>query len=264
MLKLREEKVEVKQFRKNGWLPEGHDGELRYSRCAVELLPQVDASGYPITGLTEEAERFFEEKMSLNTGTLSRYNKDYWSKYRIKIGKEGLFLHLMMPRDLLTYELLKVHTKIANSEAEKKDSPFAEYVLTSKTQEAKAEAVTVKEKRKAYKVFGAMSTKEMAGFLKVYGKRPGKDATSDFLESEIGKIIENSPKEFITVAEDPSLKTKIFIDDCLVAGALVKSGSKYLLKGGDVIGYSLDETIAYLNAPENQEVLISLKSKVKV
>lgn len=264
MLELREEKVEVKQFRKNGWLPEGHDGELRYSRCAVELLPQVDQTGYPITGLDEEAERFFEQKLSLSTGTLSRYNQDYWSKYRIKIGKEGLFLDLKNPKDLLTYELLKVHTKIANSEAEKRDSPFAEYVLTSKTQEAKAEAVTVKEKRKAYKLFGAMSTKEMAGFLKVYGKRPSKGTGTDFLEAEIGKIIENSPKEFITIMEDPALKTKVFIDDCLAAGALIKSGSKYLLKGGDVIGYSLDETIVYLKAPENQEVLISLKSKVKV
>ena len=263
MVDLREEKVTVKQFRRNGWLPEGHDGALRYTRCAVELLPQVDSTGYPVTGLNEETEKFFEDKLSLSTGTLSRYNQDYWSKYRIKIGKEGLFLDLNNPKDLLTYELLKVHNKIANSEAEKRDSPFAEFVLTSKTQEAKADAVTVKEKRNAYKLFGAMTAKEMAGFLKVYGKRPS-DTGADFLEAEIGKIIENNPKEFVTIMEDPALLTKVFIDDCLAAGALVKSGSKYMLKGGDIIGYSLDETIVYLKAPENQEVLISLKSKVKV
>jgi hypothetical protein len=57
---------------------------------------------------------------------------------------------------------------------------------------------------------------------------------------------------------------KAFIDDCIVKKALVKTGSKYALIGGDIIGYSLEETIDYLSKAENQEVYINLKSKLEV
>lgn len=263
-IELKEEKVTVKKFRKNTWLQEGHDGEFRYTHCFESLVPLADSSGYPVTGLNQEEEAFLEKKLSLSPGTLSRYNKDYWGKFQIKIGKNGLVLDLSSPKDYLNYLVLTAHQQVAKSEIEKFDSPFAEYVITSDVQEAKASAKKVQSKRKAYKIFSAMSTEEMAGFLKVYGKRPGKNTTAEWLESEIGKIIEKDAKEFIAVSEDPAMQMKIFIDDCLVAGALTKNGTKYGLKGGDIIGYSLEDTIAYLKANENQEVYINLKSKLEV
>jgi len=263
-IEFRDEVVTVKQFRKNGWLPEGHDGEFRYTHCFEEILPQADSSGFPVTGLTEEDERLFETKLNLPAGTLSRYNKDYWASYRIKIHKDGMTLNKKNPKEALTIKVLEAHQLVANSEAEKKDSPFAEYVLTSQEQEAKVESKKVQEKRKAYKVFGGMNTEDMAAYLKVTGKRPSKDASTDWLEAEIGKIIDVDPLGFVAVMEDPNFRTKLFIDNCLSANALVKSGSKYMLKGGDIIGYSIEDTIAYLKAPENQEVYITLKSKLEV
>jgi hypothetical protein len=263
-IKLRDESITLKQFRTNGWLPSGHDGEYRYTQCFEEIVLLADSSGYPVTGLTTEQEAQFEKLLNMKDGSLSRFNKDYWSKYRIKIPRDGLNLDLKNPKDLLSYTLLLSHQAVANSEVEKHDSPFAQYVLTSTLQEAKVTAKKVNLKKEAYKVFSGMSTVDMEGFLKVYGKRPGKNATADWLESEIGKIIETSPQDFLDVCKDANLKTKIFIDDCISKGALKKIGSKYALAGGDVIGYSLEETITYLNDKANQEVYISLKSKIDV
>ena len=263
-LELRDEVVTVKQFRKNGWLPAGHDGEFRYTHCFEELVPKNDPSGFPLTGLSQEEETWFETQLSLKPGTLSRYNKDYWGAYRIKIPKEGLVLHLKNPKDFLTYSVLKGHQEVANSEVEKHDSPFANFVITSDIQEAKALSIEVGIERKAWGIFAKMSNEDMKGFLKVYGKKPAATASTEWLEAEIGKVIKTNPKQFISIMEDKSFKMKIFIDDCLSKKALTKSGSKYMLMGGDIIGYSLEDTIDYLAKPENQEVYIQLKSKIDV
>lgn len=263
-LELRDELVTVKQFRKNGWLPEGHDGEFRYTHCFEELVPKNDTSGFPTTGLSQEEEAWFEKQLSLNPGTLSRYNKEYWGKYRVKISKEGLVLNLMNPKDYLTYKVLHAHQEVANSEVEKHDSPFANFVITSELQEAKSKAVEVGVKRKAWGLFAKMSNEDMMSFLKVFGKRPANNASTEWLESEIGKLIETKPEQFLLIMEDKSFKMKAFIDDCIAKKALTKSGSKYLLMGGDIIGYSIEDTIDYLSKPENQEVYIQLKSKLEV
>lgn len=263
-LELREEVVTIKQFRKNGWLPEGHDGEFRYTHCFEQLVPKNDPSGYPITGLTPEEEAEFEKKLGLKSGTLSKYNKDYWGSFRTNIPKEGLVLRLDNPRDYLTYKVLKADQEVANSEAEKHDSPFANFVITSDIQESKAKAAEVSVKRKAYNEFSKMTNEDMGNFLKVHGKRPAPNATTEWLEAEIGKIIDTRPELFLDTLKDTNFKMKAFIDDCVVKKALTKSGSKYLLMGGDIIGYSLEETIEYLQKPENQEVYISLKSKLEV
>jgi hypothetical protein len=263
-IELRDEVVTLKQFRTNGWLPQGHDGEYRYTNCFEEIVILMDSSGYHNTGLTKEQEEEFEKLLSLPGGTLSRYNKEYWGKYRIKIPKTGLDLRLDNPKDLLTYTILQAHQYVANSEVEKAESPFATYVLTSQLQEAKVVAKKVNKKKEAYKIFSNMTTTDMSNFLKVYGKKPGKNATADWMEAEIGKIIENTPEEFLYVAQDPLLTMKIFISDCIDKKALIKNGSKYALTGGDIIGFSLEDTIVYLKDPVNQEVYISLKSKLDV
>ena len=232
-------KVTVKQFRKNGWLPAGHDGEFRYTHCFQSLACQVDGRGNYLTGLTEDQERHFEKKMRLEEGALSRYNKDYWASFRIKIGKDGKILDLSVPSE-------------------------AEYVLTSIEQEAKAASAITKTKKEAYKLFDKMNYSKMKAYLKVMGNRVSEDTPGEMLESEIGKAIENDPKVFIEVLNDPHFDMKVFVDDCKSSGALIKNGSKYSLKGGDIIGYDLDETISYLSKDENQEVYVTLKSKIAV
>ena len=259
------DRVTLKPIKKNGWLPEDHDGSIRYSKCFERLTVQSQrGTGVLNTGLTDEDERRLEKKMNMSQGTLSRYNKDYWNKFYIDVPKEGKELDLANPKDELTYFVLKAHQRIANSEMERFDSPFAEYVMTSVEQEAKVENKKSKLKRKAYKVFSNMNTTEMRDVLKVIGKRAGDDASVDFIESQLDKIVTEDPQEFLATVEDPTFVMRAFIDDCLSSRVLTKSGTKYVLPGGDVVGYTLEQTIEYLKNPDNQEVYLDLKGKLSI
>lgn len=259
------DRVTLKPIKKNGWLPDDHDGSIRYSKCFERLTVQSQrGTGVLNTGLTEEDERRLERKMNMSTGTLSRYNKDYWNKFYIDVPKDGKELDLANPKDELTYFVLKAHQRVANSEMERFDSPFAEYVMTSVEQEAKVENKKSKLKRKAYKVFSNMNTTEMRDVLKVIGKRAGDDASVDFIESQLDKIVTEDPQEFLATVEDPTFTMRAFIDDCLSSRVLTKSGTKYILPGGDVVGYTLEQTIEYLKNPDNQEVYLDLKGKLTI
>ena len=259
------DKVTLKPIKRNGWLPDDHDGAIRYSKCFERLTVQaMKGTGVLNTGLTEEDERRLENKMNMSPGTLSRYNKDYWTMFKVDVPKEGTILDLAFPEDELKYMVLKAHQRVANSEMERFDSPFAEYVMTSEEQEAKVVNKKSKLKRKAYKVFSNMSTTEMKDVLKVMGKRAGDDASVDFVESQLDKIVTDNPQEFITTVEDPTFAMRAFIDDCIASRVLVKNGTKYQLPGGDVVGYTLEQTIEYLNNPDNQEVYLDLKGKLSI
>ena len=258
-------KVTLKPIKKHGWLPDDHDGSLRYSKCFERLTVQaMKGTGVLNTGLTEEDERRLENKMNMSPGTLSRYNKDYWTMFKVDVPKEGTILDLAFPEDELKYMVLKAHQRVANSEMERFDSPFAEYVMTSEEQEAKVVNKKSKLKRKAYKVFSNMSTTEMKDVLKVMGKRAGDDASVDFVESQLDKIVTDDPQNFLTTVEDPTFAMRAFIDDCIASRVLVKNGTKYQLPGGDTVGYTLEQTIEYLKNPDNQEVYLDLKGKLSI
>tara|TARA_R100000353_G_scaffold143960_1_gene103028 strand:+ start:96 stop:953 length:858 start_codon:yes stop_codon:yes gene_type:complete len=259
------DQVTLKPIKKNGWLPDDHDGSIRYSKCFERLTVQaLKGSGVLNTGLTEEDERRLEDKMNMSPGTLSRYNKDYWTMFRIDVPKQGVVLNLAYPEDELKYLVLKAHQRVANSEMERFDSPFAEYVMTSQEQEAKVENKKSKLKRKAYKVFSNMNTTEMRDVLKVMGKRAGDDASVDFVESQLDKIVTDNPENFLSTVEDPTFKMRAFIDDCTSSRVLIKNGTKYQLPGGDTVGFTLEQTIEYLQNPDNQEVYLDLKGKMSI
>ena len=259
------DKVTLKPIKKNGWLPDDHDGAIRYSKCFERLTVQATrGTGVLNTGLSEEDETRLENKMNMSPGTLSRYNKDYWTMFKVDVPKEGAILDLALPEDELKFLVLKAHQRVANSEMERFDSPFAEYIMTSEEQEAKVENKKSKLKRKAYKVFSAMNTTEMKDVLKVMGKRAGDDASVDFVESQLDKIVTDDPQNFLTTVEDPTFKMRAFIDDCIASRVLVKNGTKYQLPGGDTVGYTLEQTIEYLKNPDNQEVYLDLKGKMSI
>ena len=104
----------------------------------------------------------------------------------------------------------------------------------------------------------------MSNVLKVMGKRAGADASVDFIESQLDAIVTDNPKEFLDTVDDPTFEMRAFIDDCLKERILVKNGTKYTLPGGDVVGFNREQTVEYLQNPENQEVYIDLKGKLSI
>ena len=258
-------KVTVRAIKKMGWLPAGHDGEVRFTNTFERLTVQRDsASGMLFTGLTESDERRLEKAMLLKEGTLSKYNEEFWPKFYMDIQSKGKVLDLNNPRQELEYLVMKAHSFFANSEIERHDSPSAKYVLSSAVEEAKVEGQKTKVRSEAYKLFLTMSAEELIDVHNVINPNKKLSVSSglDFINSAVEKIVVDTPEVFLSTLKDTSFKLKAFVDKCVQAKLVVKNGPKYTLQGGEKLGLTLSEAIDYLRNPENQDVYINLKSKL--
>jgi hypothetical protein len=260
------DKITVKKFRRTSWLNPGHDGEILYSKAVHRLVPQVELStGRYMTGLTAEDETRLEKALSLKEGSLSAYNKSFWSKFEIRIPKQGKELDPSIPHQELEYKMLLVHDQVANSEGERDDNPGADYIMTSVNQIAKEEASKFAIKEEAYDLYRKLKgNKEKVAVLKLLGKRTSSDATEEFVRAQLGKLIEETPEEFIAAVKDPNLEMKVMIMDAVAARIIKQESGKYTLIGElEPLGYSLMDTIEFLKNPENQQMLISVKTKLE-
>lgn len=262
--------------REGGWLPTGHDGHYKFSNTETALVPGMNLkTNIRNTGLNLDPdiddEARIEKRMKLQPGTLNRYNDDFWSKYFIKIPKEGKTLNPELnPRDELDLFVLKVNPHVANSKMEIDDSPSATFYLSEAEKEAEVENVKIKVERDAIKKFGQLSTSEMVGVLKIYsllgGRKEVKITEStplDLIESTLYNKIKKDPEEFLRIVNDSSKDIRILIEDLINNKILIRNGSKYTIMGEDTIGATLEDTVLYLKSPQNQDVLIALKSKLE-
>lgn len=262
----REMKVHVKQITKT-WLPEGHDGEVRYTGCAEYLCVPFDSQSRKLlTGLTPDDEARLEAILLLPKGTLSPYNREYWGDFRstIRIDRNGLELETENPQDEITYKNLLAHPDVANSEDDllSDSAPMYRFLICDTEKQAKLRNDKFKIKRDAYKIFGKLNADSQRSFLKIVGKKVDDSSTVDFIESEINEFIESNPQEFIDIIGDPNFEIRAFIFDCLSIRAIVRKSGKYLLNGGDTIGMSIDDVVAFFNDVNNQDIYINLKAKV--
>lgn len=261
----------IKNVRKT-WLTSmsgNKDGRDVHSGTFTILTPQRD----PISGLinnglngNKRLQAELEEEMNLPANSLSPYNIDWWSNYRIKIPAESLILNCNTAKYKLNYLLLKASTLVANSIAELKNNPNAEFVITSIETEKAKESKDLELKTKAYAKLSTMSIEERLNFLKVYeeGKYKVKlDAKPDFINAAIGTIVESSYDKFLQTFENPFYQESVFLQDCLAIKAVYKQGQKYYITGGEKIGDSFLNTLANLGSDDWQEAKISLLGKLQ-
>lgn len=263
--------VQLKPIVRNGWLPKGHDGEYRFTGCEVSEVPSVNVqTGQRVTGLTEEDEVRLEKALRLSPGTLNKYNNDFWGKYRVRIPKEGRIFYMDNPKDELDILTLKANPRIANSAMEVLDNPGAHSYLTSVEQEAETENARDTVERTAIKRYSQLTTLAKKDVLRVYNILSGKPGvkitdslSEDFVESSLYKKLKTDPEEFLRVVDESRFKTIALIDKLVAKRILIKSGSKYTLHGGDVIGTTLDAAVEYLDDARNQDVKITLSGKLE-
>jgi len=259
-------KVIIKQFRKIGWVDSAPDAEYQLSNTATVLSAQVDrTTGIVNTGLTKEDEIRLEGALGLTAGTLSR-SSSYWDQdnFNIRFTKDGITLYpSTKPLDEIKWKVLSEHTWVANSEKNRTDWPFAWYVMTSEEEETRETNKTINSKADAFKEFLSMSEQSMKDFLIAYGKNPGTNASLDFIKAQVGKIVDSEPNTFLNLIKASDYKYKVFLKKLIEKGIVRENGGKYTLIGGEVLGFSFDQAIDFLQKQENQEVLVSLKGQLQ-
>jgi hypothetical protein len=256
-----------------------HNGAVMFDRAVYSYSAERHPkTGLIITGLTDDEARELEQAMHLKVGALSPYNmqeppkgsKEFsWATFFIKIPKEGLVIDAgRSAMEKLMYKVLAAGSRVATSTLDVAVNPVKyDLVMTSSEVEAKTVKNKTAIKKKAFSELSKMSLSEMIDFLSVYEEgrhKVSKDASSDFIEAEVGKIVDNTPDKFLETVESDHYKTAIFLFKCVNAQLVYKQGTKYMLAGsGDLLGNTYMDTIKNLQSDDYNGVKISLLSKLE-
>ncbi|MFA5616821.1 MAG: hypothetical protein WDK95_08185 [Syntrophorhabdaceae bacterium] len=245
-------KVTLKHISRFTW-----SGVKRYVNCTDSLGSYYTRSGRLYTGLDSEKEKELSAKLGLDL----RPGSDFWSTFRIRITGEDLVLDTSDNMDMLKYLFLKGHKRVRNGIDDNK--PTANYVLVNKEEEAVKVNQHAKTKRAAYKTLDKMTVSEMRKALRILGQN-SNNVGDEQIEARLNEYVESSPAKFIEKwVENPHRNTEFLIKEA-IANNVIRRNKNVYKYGSDTIGHSLEDTIDYLDNPENQEVKTTILNEVEV
>lgn len=278
---LEKKRIKVKPIvRSRPFLRKGHDGEFMYTGCRrVYGLPYDSKRRSffnPFLDDTEQA--LFEKALNQPVGALNLYDlkSKFWGSFTFSLDKEGLDLDLMNPSDALIYRIIKVNPKFAKSEAER-DVPECEYMIVDA--DAEEQQITfkaeIKDKAMDYMHSIKKSKKKMYETLRLLGKKPDIDASSDWYKTELYKILDQSGnvpgvtgvKQFLEVMEDTTAETKMFVLNAIDNNEIVQASEGYRITDSrKFIGKDLQNVYDYFlqDTPEVKEQKLIISQRMKV
>jgi len=247
-------KVILKALERQSW-----SGFSRFPKCKDTVIASLGRGGYE-TGLTEAEEKRLEKELQMKSGELGKYS-EYWRDYTVILNDKDKPLQLERPRDFIDYKILMASNRVANSVNELSSWPKAEYVIYDAEEDAKKDNLKIKEKRKAYKQFNSMTSSEMRNVLKLMGKKAA-NASDTLIENTLADILDKDPAVFNETMAMPDFKIRVLIEDLVSINALRIRGGHYMF-GDSAIGHDLESALLYLKDGKNQDIVLSLKSKLK-
>jgi hypothetical protein len=219
-------------------------------------------------GMTQK--EFFEKELGVNLNHTLPHEDNFWRtdrRGRVTLTKEGTTLNLNVSLDMLKYLILLSNKMlISPSYDERTLKATYEFMIVdeSKVTVKKLEEASIKAQ--AYVKFAEITNSKKAtiGFIKSLGRAIPATATEDWLKSEVLTIVDNNPNYFLEIVNHPQYEHRIFVQEAIEAGAIIRKGEKrYTLDNGAELG-DLTDTINYLNNPDNQEVKLRVKAKVEL
>lgn len=246
--------VIVKSIKRDTW-----SGFLRFNNTKDYITPLYDASGTLVTGLTEEDEKRLGAALKKDLAV----NSDFWHEYKVLMSDRDKILYIETPEGELAHKFLLAHKRVANSELDKYNWPYADYIIYNEEGEAKVKNEKFSIKRKAMTEFNKLSVNQMRDILKLYPGYTKLDSiTSEVVEARLFELMENDPAKFNELVGDKKLDMKVLLKDLVTAKVLRKNKSAYYY-GTDNIGHDEESTITYLEDPQNQGLLVSVKKELE-
>ena len=216
-------------------------------------------------GMTQK--EFFEKELGVDLNW-SKQENNFWRtdrRSRVILTKEGISLNLNLPLDMLKYLiLLSNKSTISPSYEDRTLRATYEFMMVdeAKVTTKKLEEATIKSQ--AYIKFAEVtnSKKSTIGFIKSLGRTIPATASEEWLKGEVLNIVDTNPKYFLEIVNHPQYDERIFVQEAVEAGAIIrKSDKRYTLDNGAELG-ELTDTINYLLNPDNQEVKLRIKAKI--
>lgn len=244
------------------------------SAVTTYTVPRL-SSGVYRNPLTNDEKRFLETYMNLQPGQLSVYGH-YWDNYFVRVPKTGLTLNLNDPNDYIRYKVLLLNDgRIAPNVETLERSPkhTYEFVLASDNAEVTLAKTKMQYKKDCYKWLGKNEDDFdlMKTILEILeNRRVSPNSKLNFIQVQIGELIEKDAEKFIKTATNPMINTQVLINKGITSGVIAKQGNFYYLKNDknrtplceDGEDPDLKTACRYLNNPKNQEIKFMIEATI--
>lgn len=219
-------------------------------------------------GMTQK--EFFEKELGVDLNPTLPADKNFWRsdrRGRVILTKEGTTLNLSLPLDMLKYLILIANKMlISPSYDERINKATYEFMVVDENKITSKKLEEADLKAQAYVKYAEVTNSKTAtiGFIKSLGRTIPVTATAQWLKSEVANIVETNPKYFLEIVTHPQYNERIFVQEAVEAGAIIRKGEKrYTLDNGAELG-DLTDVINYLLNPDNQEVKLRVKAKIEL
>jgi hypothetical protein len=267
---LRSKKLIIKPIMtRSTWLKKGHDGEHSYSNTNKIFQAKQGANGFimdPLEFMSEEEKNKFASEIRIKPEDLSVFNPtNIFTKHSVSINKNQKVIDCSDPLQFLDFLVLKGYPNMIRVPGGQ-ERPTQIFEIVDQSEVDATNAQTVNFKLKASLALAKLegNTKSLTNVLLVAGRQNiPRNATAEWLLTENYKLMEESPKQFIKILEDPLFDLKIFINDALNAKAIIKVGKdEYELNhSGSLIG-NMKEVCAFFEKLENQEDRMIVQAQI--
>lgn len=278
---LRKKKIVVTPIkRKGGWVSENHDSSFMNDGSAIGIVVPNRGTGHTLVdplakvGFTDDDRALFASELGLESAAeLSTFRKkNFWTNNTVSLDRNGLHLNLSDLDDFVKYLILLADSdRISPSWAERFEYGTRKFALVSDGETLDDQVSVLEQKKDAYLHLAKLekSVDKMTDFLFVYyitkkdAKRPPKTASVKWLKGEVGRIIEDDLKTYLQIIDDKDYDDKLLIQKAVASGALLRERHQYKLPGDERPIGVLEDVLAFLSEPKNQDVKIKLLGQIE-
>ena len=250
----------------------GGMAESAYKMLTVPML----RSGQLVDVLTTEEKNYLEKALGLPDNGLSIYRTEnnFWNNFFVRLEKTETYLDLSQPMDYIRYKVLLANKNLICPDLKTmQESPKAtyEFVIIADGEESKANMTRLNARKEAYKEYGKIENDKdiLRLVVETMTSRPvASTAKIEQLAEKIDSLLENDAKTFLTIIQDPLLKTKVLIRNGIEAGVIADRGGLLYMRADNLpLCESGDPTLSvaadFLNQPKNQELKLGIDAKVR-
>lgn len=248
-----------------------HEAYFLFGSSTIEYTLPRDRQNNLLDPFIHEGDReWLESELDMDLNYHKRKDNE-WDRLKVRLGKSIRRLNLNNPKDYLDYLILRANKLfITPEDGSVKKQATHRYEIISEEVENKKAADTADLEIEAYMHLGKLKgdTESMVNFLKVYGKKVSPVSKPDFLLKEIKAIIQKDLTGFLAVMENQEdYELKLLISRAVECKAVIKTGRKYSLPGGDPLCGPesvpvIDTVVEYLKNPANQDILSAITARV--
>lgn len=231
------------------------------------VLIQKFEESFP-NGMTQK--EFFEKELGVNLNPTLPQDTNFWRtdrRGRVILTKEGTTLNLNQPLDMLKYLILLSNKMLVSpSYDDRVLKATYEFMIVDEHKVTSKKLEEASVKAQAYVKFAEITNSKAAtiGFIKSLGRTIPATATEDWLKGEVLNIVDSNPTYFLEIVNHPQYNERIFVQEAIEAGAVIRKGEKrYTLDNGAELG-DLTDAISYLLNPDNQDVKLRIKAKIEL